>query len=288
VTAKPETSETGGAVWIAWNTATLWALALLAFVFLARRSTRRWVVAASTGARELAVVLGLYAVWRFVYRLTVRQVNGAEEHGRWVWHLQRWMHLPSEVSLQHLMLPHGWLVQFFNGYYALAHGPALIIGLVWLFVRHRDRYPAIRNSVAIVTGLCLVIRLFPVAPPRLLPDLGFVDTALLYDQSVYGAGTGGMSNQLAAMPSIHVAWALIVALAAITASTSRWRWVALAHLVLTVLAVTVTANHWWLDGIVVVPLLWGAMAVQRYSKRTTDGAVVRPSSGKVAAATLSE
>jgi hypothetical protein len=250
-------------VWIAWNTATLWALALVAFVWAVRGAARPWLVATATAARELALVLGLYAVWRFVHRLTIRQVHGAEEHGRWVWHVQRWLHLPSEASLQHLVLPHGWLVQFFNGYYALAHGPALIIGLVWLFARHRDRYPVIRNSVAIVTGLCLVIRLFPVAPPRLLPDLGFVDTALVYKQSVYGAGAGGMSNQLAAMPSIHVAWALVVAVAVLTASRSRWRWLVLLHLVLTVLAVTVTANHWWLDGIVAAALLWGAMAVQR-------------------------
>ncbi|MCU1377751.1 MAG: inositol phosphorylceramide synthase [Acidimicrobiales bacterium] len=276
-------------MWIAWNTATLWALALLVFVFLARRSIRPRVIAASTGARELALVLGLYAVWRFVHELTVRQVSGAEQHGRWVWHLQRWMHLPSEASLQRLVLPHGWLVQFFNAYYAIAHGPALIIALVWLFALHREDYPAIRNSVAIVTGLCLVIRLFPVAPPRLLPDLGFVDTGLLYKQSVYGAGTGGMSNQLAAMPSIHVAWALIVTVAVITASRSRWRWLVLGHLVLTVLAVTVTANHWWLDGIVAAGLFWFAMVVQRRAANEEEPALaaaqlapqVSPGSGNV-------
>jgi hypothetical protein len=118
-----------------------------------------------------------------------------------------------------------------------------------------------------VTGLCLVIRLFPVAPPRLVANLGFIDTAVVYNQSVYGTGAGGLSDQLAAMPSIHVAWALIVTLAVVTASSSRWRWLVLVHLVLTVLAVTVTANHWWLDGIVAAVLLWGSVVVQR--RRTT-------------------
>jgi hypothetical protein len=145
----------------------------------------------------------------------------------------------------------------------------------------------IRNCVAITTGLCLVIRIFPVAPPRLLPDLGFVDTALLYDQSVYGAGTGGLSNQLAAMPSIHVAWALIVALGVIWSLRSRWRWLVVLHPIVTIVSVTATANHWWLDGIVAAGLLWFAVVVQRYSKRTADGAVVRPSSGNDAAATAS-
>jgi hypothetical protein len=274
-------------VWIAWNTAALWALALVALVAATRGASIRWVRSARDAAREAALVLVLYSVWRGVRELTIRQVHGADEHARWVWRFQRWIHLPSEVSLQHLVLPHPWLVRFLNVFYASAHGPALLVCLVWLYVRHRDRYPMIRNCVAISTGLCLVIRLFPVAPPRLLTDLGFVDTALLYNQSVYGAGTGGMSNQLAAMPSIHVAWALIVALGVLTASRSRWRWLVIAHPVLTVLSVTATANHWWLDGIVAAGLLWFAVVVQRYSKRTADGAVVRASSGSDAAATAS-
>jgi hypothetical protein len=65
------------------------------------------------------------------------------------------------------------------------------------------------------------------------------------------------------MPSVHVAWAAIVTLAVVTATTSKWRWLVVAHFVLTVLAVTVTANHWWLDGIVAVLLLWFAVVVQR-------------------------
>jgi hypothetical protein len=274
-------------VWIAWNTAAELALALALLVAATRRTEVVWLRTARDAARETALVLVLYSAWRGVRELTIRQVHGAEEHGRWVWRFQRWIHLPSEVSLQHLVLPHPWLVKFLNVFYATAHAPALLACLIWLYVRHRDRYPMIRNCVAISTGLCLVIRIFPVAPPRLLPDLGFVDTALLYDQSVYGRGTGGMSNQLAAMPSIHVAWALIVALAVVLAWRSRWRWLVVLHPVVTVLSVTATANHWWLDGIVAAGLLWFAVVVQGYSKRTADGAVARPSSGSEAAATAS-
>jgi hypothetical protein len=250
-------------MWIAWNTAAEWALALLVFVVLVRNSPLRWIKAVSAGARELAFVLVLYALWQYVDTLTFRQVHGADEHARWVWRIQRWMHLPREQWVQHLVLPHSWLVQFFNAYYAIVHGPALMIMLVWLFIRHRQHYPRIRNCVVIVTALCLAIRLFPVAPPRLVSGLGFVDTGFIYHQSVYGNGNGGISSLLAAMPSIHVAWAAIVTLGVLTASTSRWRGLIVAHFVLTVLAVTVTANHWWLDGIVACLLLWFAVAVQR-------------------------
>jgi hypothetical protein len=275
-------------VWIAWNTAAIWATVLLAFVVAARNATAPRVRGARDAARELALVLVLYSIWRGVRELTIRQVHGADEHARWIHRFQQAIHLPSEVRLQHLVLHHDWLVKFLNVFYATAHGPALLTTLIWLYWRHRDRYPLIRNCVAISTGLCLVIRIFPVAPPRLLPDLGFVDTALLFDQSVYGAGAAsGMSNQLAAMPSIHVAWALIVALGVILSLRSRWRWLVVLHPIVTVVSVTATANHWWLDGIVAALLLWFAVVVQRYSKRTADGTVTRPSSGRDAAATPS-
>jgi hypothetical protein len=261
-------------MWIAWNTAALWALLLVAFV--AATAGRRHLDAARDAARETALVLALYAVWRGVRELTIRQVHGAEEHGRWVYRFQRWVHLPTEARLQHLVLPHPAIVRFLNVFYATAHGPALLVTLLWLYVRHRDHYPRIRNCVAITTGLCLVIRIFPVAPPRLLPDLGFVDTGLLYGQSVYGHGTGGMSNQLAAMPSIHVAWALIVALGVIWSLETRWKWLVLVHPFLTVLSVTATANHWWLDGIVAAGLLWFAVVVQRWPRRTAIDQVAEP------------
>jgi len=102
-----------------------------------------------------------------------------------------------------------------------------------------------------------------VAPPRLYPELGFVDTAKLYDQSVYGTIGHGLSDQMSAMPSIHVAWALIVGIGTVTISKSRWRWLALVHIALTLWAVVATANHWWLDGIVAGMIVAVVLAWQR-------------------------
>ena len=116
--------------------------------------------------------------------------------------------------------------------------------LVWLFVRHRDRYPSVRTTLAWTTLVCLLIQLVPVAPPRLLPS--FVDTATTYGQSVYSLGLA--PDQLSAMPSVHVAWAVLVGWAVVRISTSPWRWWVLAHPVLTVFVVVATANHFWLDG----------------------------------------
>ena len=178
------------------------------------------------------------------------------------------LHLPSELAVQAAALPHSWLIQGSNLYYAGAHAPALGIFLVWLFLRHRDQYPPWRNVIAILTFVCLAIQLIPVAPPRLLPELGFVDTAHLYGQSVYGAVVGtGSFDQLSAMPSVHVGWAVAIGVAVVLVSTSRWRWLVLAHPIATAYVVVVTANHWWLDGIVAVAILVAGMAIVHRAHR---------------------
>ena len=178
-----------------------------------------------------------------------------------------------------------------TSYYATVHVPALIAFLVWLFVRHRDKYPHWRNGLALVTAWCLVIRFVRVAPPRFLPDLGYVDMGQQYGMSVYATDpTTGVSDQFAAMPSIHVAWAAVVSFGIIAASTSRWRWFFLLHVVLTMLVVSATGNHWWMDGIVAIGLLAGSLAVdtavrgyfqRRAAATSADGAapalpVLRP------------
>ncbi len=169
--------------------------------------------------------------------------------------------MPSELDVQHVSMHSRYVIEFLNRYYASMHVTAMGILIVWLFIRHRDRYPRVRNVLALATGACLAIQSIPVAPPRFLPELGFVDTALEFGQSVYGAGGSGLSNQLAAMPSVHVTWSVLVAGAVIWASTSRWRWLVVAHPVVTLWAVIATGNHWWADAFVAVALLALAVGV---------------------------
>jgi hypothetical protein len=90
----------------------------------------------------------------------------------------------------------------------------------------------------------------------MLPQLGWVDTGIKFGQSVYGpTSDSGMANQFAAMPSLHVGWAAMVAIAMIMVTRSRWRWLWIAHPVVTFAVVVLTANHYWLDGLVALTLL---------------------------------
>jgi len=125
--------------------------------------------------------------------------------------------------------------------------------------------------LVVFTGASLAIQLIPVAPPRMLPRTGLVDTGVLYHQSAYASVGGFNADQLSAMPSVHVGWAILVATAVIGTARSRWRWLAVLYPVLTTLAVVVTANHFWLDGIVAGLLLGLVLAVQAAGRRALGG-----------------
>jgi hypothetical protein len=219
--------------------------------------------AAAAFARETGTVLALFALWQLAGSHPALGPGGAVARARWLWHTERVLHMPSETVVQRAFLPHPLLIQGFNLYYAGLHFAVLIACLVWLFVRYRRSYLRVRTTVVLFTGFSLLVQLIPVAPPRLLPGDGMIDTAARYGQSVYG-GDGGLNpDQLSAMPSVHIGWALLVAVVVIQVSRSRWRWLALGYPALTTLAVVVTANHFWLDGAAAAALLALALLAQR-------------------------
>lgn len=246
--------------WVTWDQAAIIALVSGVIALVARRFPDSKIRATTiAAAQELTLMALLYGIWRLARVLPLDQSGGAIERGRQVNQLQRYLHFPTELSLQHFVLNHEWLGRAINFYYAVAHVPATLIFLVWLFSRHRIAYPRWRNCLAILTGLCLIIRFIRVAPPRFLPDLGYIDLATRFGLSIYGPVGTGVSDQFAAMPSIHVGWAAVVSFGVVAAGTSRWRWLFLLHLVISILAVSATGNHWWLDGIVAIILLGVAM-----------------------------
>ncbi len=216
---------------------------------------RRWFEVVTAGAREGAVVMVLFTVWQIAGGLALTRVAGAFARAHAILTDERRLPLPSELTVQHWVLPHPDLVRAMNIFYLYVHINAITIFLVWLFLRHRDRYPWARNALVLLTGACLLVQMIPVAPPRMLGDAGFVDTAIRYGQSIYGPFGSGIADQLSAMPSVHVGWALLIAFVVIRVSTSRWRWLVLLHPVVTTVVVVATGNHFWLDGIVAAGIL---------------------------------
>ncbi len=232
---------------------------------------RRWARAVGSFAREFTLVMLLLALWQWVGGYVHTRVAGAMDRGLQIDQLQHRLHLPSEVTVQHLALHAPWLVRLADDYYGYAHLNGMALFLVWIWWRHRGAYPRARYTVVMVTLACLLIQIVPVAPPRLMPQLGFVDTAMRYGQSVYGEFGTGMANQLSAMPSVHVGWAVIVGWFVWRYGRGGWRWLGPAHAAATTLVVVVTANHWWMDGIVAAALVALAVPVSGAIDRAVGG-----------------
>jgi hypothetical protein len=214
-------------------------------------STRRAVRGAGAWARETAVIAVLWGLWQLAGQVSVMGTDAAYRRARWIDGFDRDLWLPSERNVQHVILGHRLLVEGANLYYGAMHLTTMFVFLVWLFLRHRAAYPRVRAIMAGTTLGCLLIQLVPVAPPRMLN--GFVDTGLVYNQSVYSNGLP--IDQLSAMPSMHVAWAFLIGYYVWRISPSRWRFLGPAHAGLTTFVVVATGNHWWLDGIVAVAVL---------------------------------
>ena len=117
------------------------------------------------------------------------------------------------------------MIQGANLYYASMHLTMMLVFLIWLFVRHRERLPPGPPGHGLDHVGLPAVQLSPVAPPRMLP--GIVDTAMAYGQSVYAGGLP--FDQLSAMPSVHVAWAVLIGWYVWKISPSRWRFLGPLH-----------------------------------------------------------
>ncbi len=239
---------------LSWEQGGLLAGALYATAYATHRARSPRLRRSSPFIREAGTIAVLYALWQLVGEISLVSSDDAYGRGRWLVRAEHTLHLPAEATVQSWVLPHPWLAQLCNLYYAGLHFAGLFALLLWLFVRHRSDYARARSSIVVLTATCLAIQLLPVAPPRLVPQAGVVDVAARYGQSVYDAG-GASVDQLSAMPSVHVGWALLIAVIVIRTSPSRWRWAVLAYPVLTTFVVIATGNHFWLDGIVAALVL---------------------------------
>lgn len=223
-----------------------------------KRSLGRW----GWLLKEFVLLNVLFVLWRVVGRVSLFHEAGAFGRGRWLWHAERVLHLPSEAAMQRAIVPHETLSRIANGYYAWAHALVFAVTLLWLMARHREAYPRWRNLVVGFTGVSLLIGFIPVAPPRLIHSFGMVDLADRYHQSVYSSLGHGITDQLSAMPSVHIGWAVLVAAAISSVCRSRWRWLAVGYPLVTAYVVIITANHYWLDeaaALVVLAIVYAVM-----------------------------
>jgi hypothetical protein len=210
------------------------------------------------GARELAIATTVYLAYWFGRTLTRDLSGAASRNAERVIDLEERLGIFHEMRLQRWAIDVPGVVELLNRYYVLVHFPATVAFLLWVFAVRRHAYVTIRCWIAAVTVAGLVIHvLFPLAPPRMTP--GFIDTLDVYGPDIYTDDTSrSVANQFAAMPSLHFGWALIVAigLGRLIRRGGRW-W--MAHPIITLLAIVVTGNHYWIDAVIAAALVGGAM-----------------------------
>jgi hypothetical protein len=226
--------------------------------------------------REAGIIMGLYTLWALIGVYNLANYQGADQRGRDIWHFERWLHLPSENWMQGPALHHPLWGKTLDQYYIYGHVNAMIILLLWLWFRHRDKYKRGRAILILFTLSSVVVQWVPVAPPRFI-GYGVIDLGKKYGQTVYQSVAHGSADQLAAFPSVHEGWAILVAAVVFTSTKSRWRWVVLLHPIFMMYVVVVTGNHYWMDGIVaglLLALTFGVLrlydlARARLSRRTS-------------------
>ncbi len=205
--------------------------------------------------RETLLVAVAYTVYQWISDAAPRRRGPAVHHLRELLGLEQALHVDVERSVNTWWVGHHTLLVAGNWYYAVMHFAVPALALFLLLLRAPRVYARLRSALiaATVAGLA-VFWLWPVAPPRLLPHGGYVDAVAMLPTLGGGPydgpyGTVG-ENPYAAVPSLHVAWALWAAVA-VWALTRRAlpRLLAGGHVLLTVVIIVATANHLLVDAV---------------------------------------
>jgi hypothetical protein len=202
--------------------------------------------------RQLTLFAGAYYAYRIVRGFVDGRTPIAFEHARQIVDLERGTGLFFEPHIQHWALGHRWLIDMADWAYVNSHFVVTTGFLIWLYLARNAAFYFVRNMFMIAMGLALVGYLvYPTAPPRLLPEWGFTDTVTAAVGSGQAQTAKLLFNPYAAMPSMHVAFALMIAIPAIKLIATRALRVAWAfYPAFVTFVVVVTANHFWLDAAV--------------------------------------
>ncbi|GHB34909.1 membrane protein [Streptomyces viridiviolaceus] len=207
---------------------------------------------------ELLLIRVTYAAYSKVRLAATGGSNSAgrsraEKHGHQILDLERLLHIDIEHAINHAVVEAGWLRNFFDFYYTSFHFvvPLTVLGV--LYWRRPVDYRWARSALGFTTLLALVgFWLYPLAPPRLMPGLGIIDTVhgvQDFSQPDYGTLTA-LTNQYAAMPSLHFGWSLWCGVVIAVIAPKAWmKALGLLHPLFTVAAIVATGNHWVLDAV---------------------------------------
>ncbi|CAL9431320.1 hypothetical protein SUDANB108_02058 [Streptomyces sp. enrichment culture] len=216
---------------------------------------------------EILLIAVSYWTYSLVRNAVPEQKAEALRNADWIWQAEQRLGIAVEESVNHAVNSVTWLIIGMNYYYATLHFVVTLGVLVWLYRRHPGRYAATRLVLFATTAVALAgYYLYPLAPPRLMNGGGFVDTVMVHQTwgSMASGDLKNMSNQYAAMPSMHIGWSVWCGLTIFALATVPWaRVLGLLYPALTLVVIVATANHFWLDAVGGVLCLAFGFAVAR-------------------------
>ncbi|MGA5700145.1 phosphatase PAP2 family protein [Peterkaempfera bronchialis] len=202
---------------------------------------------------ELLLIAVSYWVYSLIRNAVPEQERSAQHHARQIWGLEQHLGIAVEKSVNHAVNSVTWLITGMNYYYATLHFIITIGVLVWVFRCHPGRYAAVRTGLFVTTGIALVgYYFYPLAPPRLMTGESFVDTVAVHHTwgSMASGDMAHVSNQYAAMPSMHIGWSLWCGLTIAFLTRHRWaRVLGLLYPLATLTVIVATANHFLMDAV---------------------------------------
>ncbi len=202
---------------------------------------------------EILLIAVSYWTYSLIRNAVPEQKAEALRNADWIWKTEHTLGIAFEESVNHAINKVTWLIVGMNYYYATLHFVVTLGVLVWLYRSHPGRYAATRLTLFATTVVALVgYYLYPLAPPRLMNGGDFIDTVMVHH--TWGSMASGdlkhMSNQYAAMPSMHIGWSTWAGLTIFALATVPWvRVLGLLYPVATLLVIVATANHFWLDAV---------------------------------------
>lgn len=218
--------------------------------------------------QEIAIIGVGYWFYSLGRNAIPSQRSIAMRHGLSIQHIQDIVGLNFELSINRWVGAHEWVAQVLDYYYATLHFVVTIAVMLWLFVKRPHIYRGARTVLFTLTLIALAgFALYPVAPPRLLPGYDYVDTLIKFHTwgSFADPEIAAHSNQYAAMPSLHIGWALWCGLSIFMCARSVWaRALGLLYPVFTLIVIVGTANHYIVDAVgaaLVVMLAFGIQAL---------------------------
>ena len=216
----------------------------------ARHLRRTWRISARLGLHEIVVVVVSFLIYFVIRGAVVDRAGEAMVRGFNVITLEQRLHLYHELEMQSWIIGHYWMIKTMNWIYFWGHMPLVIIVAVWLYVWHRKAYFVTRNAFLASGAIGVVIYwAFPVAPPRLIPFAGFIDTMAAFDKVGYNAQEArAFVNPFAAIPSLHFGWSMLLGVVVAWVSRKPWAYVfGIVWPVAMFFAVVMTGNHFILD-----------------------------------------